>query len=103
MHFDKDAARILYDVGASMIEDDKSDLGWTTYSQRRLHHYHGHRATEHSTPFHHWQLGTLLCLTAQFLALAQTAQEAHDVFQEMQSELSQESSESDAAGSISAQ
>jgi len=90
---DKDVAKILYNVGESMIKDDKNDLAWTTYSNRRLHHYGGHRAPNHSSPFHHWQVGTALCFLSQFLALASTAIEAQQTYEEMQQVINEEESE----------
>lgn len=84
MHADKDVSKILYNLGASMIADDKSDLGWTTYRNRRLHHYQGRAAPHHESPVHHWMAGTALCLIAQMMALAQTANDARQVFEDIQ-------------------
>ena len=89
-HADKDVSKILYNLGKSMIEDDKSDLGWVTYRNRRLHRYHGRAAPDHSSPVHHWMAGTLLCLIAQGLALVQTANDAREVYQEIQNSIAQE-------------
>ena len=89
---DKDVAKILYNLGASMIEDDKSDLGWVTYSNRRLHHYGGRHAPNHANPFHHWMAGTALCLISQAMALVSTAREAQEVYEEIQAAISDEES-----------
>lgn len=80
---DKDVAKILYNLGESMIHDDRGDLGYVTYRNRKLHHYGGKLAPDHPSPVHHWMLGTLLCLTAQGLALVKTAQEAQEVYQDI--------------------
>ena len=88
-HVDKDMAKIIYNLGEAMIQDDRGDLGWVTYHGRRLHHYGGKSAPNHSSPVHHWMAGTALCLIAQLMALAQTAQEAHQIYQEIQNELSE--------------
>lgn len=101
LHADKDVSKILYNLGKSMIEDDKSDLGWVTYKNRRLHRYHGRAAPDHASPVHHWMAGTLLCLIAQGLALVQTATEAQEVYQSIQSALAEEAPESGAAGAKS--
>lgn len=95
MEADKDIAKILYNLGESMIHDDRGDLGWVTYRNRKTHHYGGHLAPNHSSPFHHWQAGTLLCLVAQAMALISTAQEAQTVLQEIQAALVSEQSEPD--------
>ena len=92
---DKDVAKILYNLGASMIHDDRGDLGWTTYHGRRLHHYGGRRAENHVQPLHHWMAGTALCLIAQAMALVSTAQEARDVVDQIERELSESAPESD--------
>lgn len=86
---DRDVAKILYNLGASMIHDDRGDLGWTTYHGRRLHQYGGRHAPNHSTPLHHWMAGTALCLVAQAMALVATAQEAQDVVAQIESVLNE--------------
>lgn len=84
MHIDKDVSKILYNLGESMIHDDRGDLGWTTYRNRRLHRYQGRAAPHHASPLHHWIWGTGLCLVAQMMALAQTANEAREVYEDIQ-------------------
>lgn len=86
---DKDIAKILYNLGASMIKDDASDLGWTTYKNRRLHHYAGRHAPNHSQPVHHWQVGTLMCIASQLMALASTAIDAQNTYAEIQAQLNE--------------
>jgi len=98
MEVDRDIAKILYNLGESMIHDDKSDLGWTTYRNRKTHHYGGHLAPNHSSPFHHWQVGTLLCLTALGMGLMKTAQEAQEVYREIQDAMSAEPSTNETGG-----
>ena len=90
MEVDKDVAKILYNLGESMIHDDKADIGWTTYSNRRLHYYGGRPAPSHTSPVHHWMAGTALCLIAQAMALVSTAQEASEVYQEIQQAITDE-------------
>ena len=98
---DRDVAKILYNLGHSMIQDDRGDLGWTTYHGRRMHHYGGRHAPHHSQPLHHWMAGTVLCLVAQAMALVSTAQDAQDVVAQIESELSQSEPEFDVAASQS--
>lgn len=100
MDFDKDMAKILYNLGESMIHDDRGDLGWVTYRNRRLHTYGGRPAPNHSNPMHHWMAGTLLCLTAQAMALVSTAQEAQAVYQDIQAELSEPDVQSASAANL---
>ena len=65
----------LYDLvetfnlfGESLIIDDKGDLGTFNYRNRRRHKYHGKKAPHHPSPFHHYQVGTIVCLTSYLLA-----------------------------------
>lgn len=54
--------------GESLIRDDKGDLGYLNYRNRRRHTYHGKKSPDHPSPVHHWQAGTALCLTSYLLA-----------------------------------
>lgn len=65
----------LYDLvetfnlfGESLIKDDKADLGYLTYRNRKRHTYHGKKAPNHPSPLHHYMAGTALCLTSYLLA-----------------------------------
>ena len=65
----------LYDLvetfnlfGESLIKDDKGDLGYLTYRNRKRHTYHGKKSPHHPSPWHHYQIGTALCLTSYLLA-----------------------------------
>ena len=87
INVDKDLAKILWNTSHAMIKDDKGDLGWITYRNRRLHHYQGHVAPHHPEPLHHYMFGTALCFLAQFAALISAAQEANLVYQDIQSAL----------------
>jgi hypothetical protein len=100
-YFDKDMAKILYNLGESMIYDDRGDLGWVTYRNRRLHQYGGKPAPNHSSPVHHWMAGTALCLMAQAMALVATAQEAKAVYDDIELELSQPDESSVSAEELS--
>jgi hypothetical protein len=53
--------------GESLIKDDKADLGYFTYRNRRGHKYRGKAAPNHPSPWHHYQIGSLLCLTSYLL------------------------------------
>lgn len=66
--------------GESLIRDDKGDLGYLTYRNRRRHRYHGKLAPDHPSPVHHWQLGTLLILLSDFLAPMAMAIDLRDEF-----------------------
>lgn len=54
--------------GEALIRDDKGDLGYFDYRNRRRHTYHGKNAPHHPSPFHHYQVGTILSLIAYCLA-----------------------------------
>lgn len=75
-----DQAKLLYETGLALVKDDASDIGWLTYKNRRLHRYHGKKAPDHESPFHHWQIGTILMLIGQFGGALAMAQEAHQAF-----------------------
>jgi hypothetical protein len=79
---DKDLARAIYDLGHTLIQDDKADLGYTTYRNRTNHRYHGKLAPHHPSPFHHWQAGTLLCLVGQLMSLGALYQDVYDTSDE---------------------
>jgi hypothetical protein len=73
MIFDANLAKAIYNLGHTLIQDDKADLGWITYRNRNNHFYHGKQAPHHPSPFHHWQLGTVLCMIGQAMALGALA------------------------------
>lgn len=66
--------------GESLIRDDASDLGYFTYRNRRRHKYHGKLAPDHPSPFHHYQIGTILVLLSDFLAPIAMAMDLKDEF-----------------------
>jgi hypothetical protein len=55
-------------LGETLIIDDKGDLGYLNYRNRRRHKYHGRVAPHHPSPLHHWQAGTLISLLSYCLA-----------------------------------
>ena len=54
--------------GESLIRDDRGDLGYFTYRNRKRHKYHGQVSPHHPSPFHHYQIGTVVTLASYFLA-----------------------------------
>lgn len=78
INFDPNLAKAIYNLGHTLIQDDKADLGWVTYRNRHNHTYHGKKAPHHPSPFHHWQAGTLLCMIGQMMALGALAQDVYD-------------------------
>ncbi len=54
--------------GESLIRDDKADLGYFNYRNHRRHTYHGRVNPHHPSPFHHYQVGTIITLASYFLA-----------------------------------
>lgn len=73
INFDPNLAKAIYNLGHSLIQDDKGDLGWMSYRNRNTHTYHGKVAPHHPSPLHHWQAGTLLCMLAQFMSIGALA------------------------------
>ena len=69
-----------------MIKDDAHDLGFTSYRSRANHKYHGVVRPDHPSALHHWQIGSMLVLLSQFLALADTAAEAAEIAEEINDE-----------------
>ena len=82
MESDDTISKIMYDIGATMIYDDRADLGYFSYKNRRNHKYNGKYSPDHASPFHHWQIGLIMMLGAQFLQLNQLANEAREVAEE---------------------
>ncbi len=74
----------MYTFGEALIHDDAGDLGYTSYKGRANHVYHGKRSPNHPSPAHHWQIGTVLCIFSQFLALSTVAAEAQAISDEIQ-------------------
>lgn len=54
--------------GESLIKDDKADLGYLNYRNRKRHKYRGRHAPHHPSPWHHYQVGSLLVLGSYLLA-----------------------------------
>lgn len=75
---DDTITKMMWSLGENMIKDDRGDLGYASYRGRNSHIYHGSRSPNHSSPFHHYQVGTLLCLASQFLRLSTVAAEAQE-------------------------
>ena len=73
----------MYTLGENLIKDDRGDLGYGSYYGRNSHIYHGSRNPNHPSPFHHYQVGTVLCLLAQVLRITNVAAEAQAVQAEM--------------------
>jgi len=84
--FDSDFAKILYNFGSAMIRDDANDLGFMSYRSRNSHKYYGVISPDHPSNLHHWQVGSVLVLLSQFMALADTASEALEIASEMEEE-----------------
>ena len=78
INLDPSLAKAIYNLGHSLIQDDKGDIGWITYRGRQNHTYHGKVAPDHPSPFHHWQIGTILCMLGQAMALGSLAQDVYD-------------------------
>jgi hypothetical protein len=83
---DDSVYKLMWELGHALIKDDKSDLYRTTYAHRPRHKYHGKIAPHHASPLHHWQLGSLLVLLAQFGVLANTAMEAKELAEVIEDE-----------------
>jgi len=75
---DDSLTRLMYTLGENLIKDDRADLGYGSYYGRSGHRYHGVSSPNHSSPFHHYQVGTVLCLLAQMLRLTNVAAEAQE-------------------------
>lgn len=84
MNLDADLAKAIYNLGHTLIQDDKADLGYLSYRNRTNHVYHGKVAPHHPSPLHHWQVGTLLCMLAQFMSIGALAQDVYDTPNETQ-------------------
>ena len=82
VEFDDDYTKILYNIGKAMIYDDKGDLGYANYHGRRSHTYHGKNSPNHPSPWHHYQLGSVLVLLSQFLSLNSVAKDAQELYNE---------------------
>lgn len=78
MKFDENIAKVIYNLGHTLIQDDKADLGWLSYRNRPNHVYHGKRSPSHPSNFHHWQIGTVLCMLGQMMAIGALAQDVYD-------------------------
>ena len=60
-----DQAELLNNWAVSLIEDDRADIGYTTYRNRNSHYYHGKKSPDHESPFHHWQIGGIAYIISQ--------------------------------------
>ena len=55
-------------LSETLIKDDKGDLGYLQYRNRRRHRYHGKISPHHPSPVHHYQIGTVIGLISYALA-----------------------------------
>ena len=46
-----DMARLFYEASEALVLDDKHDLGYFTYKNRKSHKYHGRLAPNHESPY----------------------------------------------------
>lgn len=67
-----------------LIKDDAHDLKFMSYKSRNSHKYHGVVQTDHPSNLHHWQVGSVLVLLSQFMAVADTASETLEIADEME-------------------
>lgn len=74
--------RLMWDLGETLIIDDKDDLGYFSYKGRNRHRYHGQNNPNHPLPFHHWQAGVMLLGLSQILTLASLARDVKEVAEE---------------------
>ena len=77
-----DAARLLYNLSEAMIYDDRHDIGWFTYKNRKNHKYHGKPAPDHESGFHHWQWGGIGIAISEIMGLLATLGEAQKALKE---------------------
>ncbi len=73
INLDPSLAKAIYNLGHSLIQDDKGDIGWITYRGRQNHVYHGKKAPDHPGVLHHWMAGTVLCMIAQAMSIGALA------------------------------
>ena len=83
---DDSVYRLMYELGHALIQDDRDDIYRTVYAYRPRHKYHGKLAPHHPSGLHHWQIGSVLVLLAQFGVLANTAAEAQQLAQDLEAE-----------------
>ena len=67
-----------------LTKDDAHDFGFMFYKSRNSHKYHGVVQPDHPSNLYHWQVGSVLVLLSQFMALADTASEALEIADEME-------------------
>lgn len=72
-----DQAEMLNNLAVSLIEDDRHDIGYTTYRNRNSHYYHGKRSPNHDSPWHHWQIGGILYIISQIAGAIALTHEMH--------------------------
>lgn len=66
---------ILYNLGETLLYDDRQDIGFFTYRKRQNHYYNGKKSEDHPSALHHWQLGALLVLFSEIAGLVAIARE----------------------------
>lgn len=77
-----DTASLLYEFSEALIKDDKHDIGYFTYRNRKSHKYHGKPAPNHPSPIHHWQIGGLGIALSLVMGLLHDLQEMQKVMQQ---------------------
>lgn len=83
---DDSVYKLMYELGKNLIWDDRADIYRTVYAYRPRHKYHGKLSPHHPSPAHHYLIGSVLVLLAQFGVLANTAVEAQQLAKDMESE-----------------
>ena len=63
-------AKFVDKLGEFLIADDKHDLGYYAYKNRKNHYYHGIKSPNHPSMMHHWQVGGIMMFGAQMMAAA---------------------------------
>ena len=66
---------LIYNLGETLLYDDRQDIGFFTYRKRKNHYYNGKKSEDHPSPVHHWQLGALLVLFSEIAGLVAIARE----------------------------
>ena len=79
-HITTDQAQQIYNLGKTLVEDDKNDLGYLKY-YNRPHEYHGEIHRDHPSMWHHWipgifimTIGQVLGVYAQFREIQESVQ-----------------------------
>ncbi|NOJ30081.1 MAG: hypothetical protein DA328_07935 [Nitrososphaeraceae archaeon] len=73
---------IIHNVGLVLLQDDIHDIGYFQYYHRQHHYYNGKKSPKHPSPFHHWQIGLLMLVGAQFAGLLNQAKQLAVIMKE---------------------